>query len=332
MNIEFHYYSVYIIARKAGFDEDSSYILAYSSQYTDDNCEKCRVNIKEGEEYKNYISQTMDILKPKKELMRIYPCFHFFPGDYDNNSTMRKDGKLHLLNTTPNSKNVKTLLEKALETKNLYRIGIALHTYADSFAHQNFVGYYDCFNGMKGVIERMLPNIGHADAKTNPDIPGKVWKDKRLISKNEEVHNTERFLNAVEKIFDYLWNFKNKNLKGNLKEKAKKETIETLKKCYYKEFRHGDYYKKKRMKLYFQYGQMPEYSKNEWISKALKTPSIETEIPSTIPVTTFFCENRENFFNSHWYKFQQAVKEHQQTALEILEPVFKKIELDPETF
>jgi hypothetical protein len=35
-----------------------------------------------GEEvpYKNYISQTMDITKPKEELLRIYPFFHFFPG------------------------------------------------------------------------------------------------------------------------------------------------------------------------------------------------------------------------------------------------------------
>jgi len=58
MNIEFHYYSVYIIAKKAGFDKKSSFILAYSSQYTDDNSQKCLVKIKGDKEYKNYISQT----------------------------------------------------------------------------------------------------------------------------------------------------------------------------------------------------------------------------------------------------------------------------------
>ena len=70
MNIEFHYYSVYIIARKAGFDENSSYILAYSSQHVDDNTFQCKVKT-EKESFENYISQTSDILKPKKELMRI---------------------------------------------------------------------------------------------------------------------------------------------------------------------------------------------------------------------------------------------------------------------
>ena len=181
MNIEFHYYSIYILARHAGFDEKSSFILAYSSQYVDDNTFQCTVKTK-NKEFTNYISQTNDILKPKKELMRIYPCFHFFPGDFEENSAMRKDGKLHLLNTTPNSRNVSTLLQKAIKTASLYRIGIALHTYADSFAHQNFVGYYDCFNAMKGLLKRMVPDIGYADAGFNPDIPGKIWKDERLVS------------------------------------------------------------------------------------------------------------------------------------------------------
>ncbi len=327
MNIEFHYYSVFIIAKKAGFSEKDCFTLAYSSQFTDDNTEICRVKIGK-EEYKNYISQTMDILKPKKELMRIYPCFHFFPGDYESNSAMRKDGKLHLLNTTPDSKNVRALLEKAIETKNLYRIGIALHTYADSFAHQNFVGYYDCFNGMKGVIEKLLPNIGHADAKTDPDIPGKIWKDKRLVSKNSLIHNTERFLQAAEKIFNYLWNLNNESEMNGLKEKMKNETIQTLKKCYYKEFKRGDYYRRKRMKLYFKYGNMVEYDKGKWLSEAVQTEPNIPEIPASIPEKHFTCKNKDNFFKSDWYKFQQAVKQHQQTALEILEPILSKIELE----
>ncbi len=328
MNIEFHYYSIYIIAKNAGFDEKSAFKLSYSSQFTDDNTFVCRVKTGKDKYFQNYISQTMDILKPKKELMRIYPCFHFFPGDFQSESTMRKDGKLHLLNTTPDSKNVRMLLKKAIDTKNLYRIGIALHTYADSFAHQNFVGYYDCFNGMKGVVERLLPNIGHADAKTDPDIPGKIWKDKRLVSKNAIVHNTERFLLAAKKIFEYLWEVQNKNISNKLKAKALKKTIETLKKCYYKEFKHGDYYKRTRLKLYKQEGEMPAYRKEQWLNEAVKTTGIENiEISTTIPVKNFICLNLKNFYSSNWYNFQIAVKEHQETALEILEPVLSKMEL-----
>jgi hypothetical protein len=37
MDIEFHYHMTYIIARRAGFSPNDSYVIAYSSQYTDDN-------------------------------------------------------------------------------------------------------------------------------------------------------------------------------------------------------------------------------------------------------------------------------------------------------
>lgn len=37
MDIEFHYHITFILARKAGFNTKDSYIIAYSSQYTDDN-------------------------------------------------------------------------------------------------------------------------------------------------------------------------------------------------------------------------------------------------------------------------------------------------------
>ncbi len=330
MDIEFHYHSIYIIAKHAGFNEKDSFVIAYSSQYTDDNNTQCVIKTERGE-YKNYISQTMDILKPKKELMRIYPCFHFFPGDFTKKTAMRKDGELHLLNTTPDSKNVRKLLDKALETKNLYRIGIALHTYADSFAHQNFVGYYDCFNGMKGLLQKVLPNIGHADAKTNPDIPGKIWIDKRLSGKYEIVRNTERFLKAAKRIFDYLWELNNKNISSKIKSKKKRELTKILSKCYYKEFNKGNRYREIRLSLYKTFGQMPEYREELWLNEALKSET-PFPIPSTLPIAEFHCEDSEKFYQSRWYNFQQAVKNHQSEALNIMEPVLKKMEIDLSTF
>jgi hypothetical protein len=60
-------------------------------------------------------------------------------------------------------------MDAALETNNLYQIGVATHSYVDTWAHQNFIGYYNEFNSMAGVLEKMAPNIGHADASHNPD-------------------------------------------------------------------------------------------------------------------------------------------------------------------
>jgi hypothetical protein len=39
MEKDFHYYATYALANKAGFSNDDSYIIAYASQYVDDNNE-----------------------------------------------------------------------------------------------------------------------------------------------------------------------------------------------------------------------------------------------------------------------------------------------------
>jgi len=71
MDIEFHYYMTYIIALRAGFKADDAYAIAYSSQYTDDNDYLYEI-VDDDFPYMNHISQTMDITKPKEELLRIH--------------------------------------------------------------------------------------------------------------------------------------------------------------------------------------------------------------------------------------------------------------------
>ena len=174
MDIEFHYYMTYLTAARAGFAPPDAEIIAYSSQYVDENIHVLHIDRGKPTAYHNYITQTLNILKPKHELMRIYPIFHFIPGDPSAPTAQRKDGRQHPLNTTPNSENANLIFDDALQSRNLYRIGIAAHSYMDTWAHQNFVGYYDSFNAMQGILNKTLPNIGHADAKHNPDWPALV--------------------------------------------------------------------------------------------------------------------------------------------------------------
>ena len=142
MDTEFHYYVTYLIAAKAGFGPDEAEILAYGCQYTDDNNFVVKINPGEkGLEYGNYISQTVNITKPAGELLRIHPLFHFIPGDPVFDRAYRRDGAMHWLNTTPDSGNARQIMDAALESDNAYRLGIALHAYADTWSHQNFAGY-----------------------------------------------------------------------------------------------------------------------------------------------------------------------------------------------
>lgn len=91
MDIEFHYYMTYLIAARAGFAPAEAAILAQAAQEIDDNHIPISVSKGTPAEYESVISQTMDILRPKHN-ERIYPIFHFIPGDPAAPSAKRKDG------------------------------------------------------------------------------------------------------------------------------------------------------------------------------------------------------------------------------------------------
>ena len=61
MDKEFHFYITYIIAQRAGFTDENSYKITYSSQYTDDNKTKFFISGGDPDPFETYISQTIDI-------------------------------------------------------------------------------------------------------------------------------------------------------------------------------------------------------------------------------------------------------------------------------
>lgn len=328
MDIEYHYYITYIIALRAGFSKEEAYKIAYSSQYTDDNNEQYEINSSETDTYSNYISQTMDITKPKEMLLRIYPIFHFLPGTKDeivNNSLPRRDGKLHLLNTIPGNMNAQRLIQSALESQNPYRIGITTHMYADTYSHQNFVGIKDEFNAMKGFLKKLIPNIGHADAKYKPDLPAFIWNDERFVSNHVEVNNRERFLAASEHIFELYSQFGT-----NKSETAIGEGKRVLRADI--EWSIGDYDKKnsKKGRRCERYESLIgddfiEYDKDVWFDAAVYWKSDPMTI-GTSDIKRIYSW-KENYKESNWYNFQEAVKMHQKEAEVVLGPTFDKMEI-----
>lgn len=329
MDIEFHYYMTYIIALRAGFKLDDAYTIAYSSQYTDDNDTTYEI-LGDNIPYMNYISQTMDITKPKEELLKIHPYFHFFPGskrEIVNNSYPRKDGKLHLLNTIPNNVNVRRLFTKSLKSTDLYRIGIATHTYADTFCHQNFVGFKESFNDMEGLLEKIIPSVGHADAKYQPDIPGLVWFDKRHVSSHIEVRNKDRILNAAENIFQFYCEqcTKQKDI-DKKKQRLTSELGEAI-----GEVSEDDRRKEERKKNYIDIirsiakDAFRDYDEDVWFDEAVSyRPKAETIGTSQVENEYFW---KPEFKDSNWFKFQEAVKFNQKLAGSILRPLITKLEL-----
>lgn len=320
MDTEFHYYVTGMIAHAAGFGKDEAKTIATASEYVDENDEILKVKDRHtGKVYENYISQTMNILKPKQRLMRIYPIFHFVPGEPDADTARRRDGKMHLLNTTPDSEIANNLIDEAIkvtgETR-LYRIGIASHAYADTWAHQNFVGWFDYFNN---VGLDFKPDIGHADAEHHPDWPSHRWEDERLVE--GAVYNMERFLGAAKKLYEKYRTAKQNTAPTQAWSELEKQLVDAMGSTFSGSI---NWHLDKRLDAYRRAAPwIGEFDEAEW-----RDDAIEKVFPGAI--ISGCCTWREDVTqeNTDWYRFQEAVKDHQQLAMDCIEPRFKRMGVD----
>lgn len=205
MDIEFHYFMTYLIAARAGYLPAEATIVAHAAQSVDDNHIPVQIIDESGGIYENEISQTFDILHAHED-ERVYPVFHFIPGEPASPSARRKDGVEHPMMTTPDSPLANSMMDAAIASGDLYRIGVAAHGYADTWAHQNFVGKRDAVNEFAtspwGKLEQRILAVGHAHARHHPDRPALVWEDSRLV--RSTVDNRVRFLDAADSLYRKL--------------------------------------------------------------------------------------------------------------------------------
>jgi hypothetical protein len=201
MNSEFHYYAVYFLCVRAGLPEERAANIAFASQYVDNALVAYEID-DDGFEYRTEITQNY-IFWDDATLKHIYLPFHFVPGDFERAKAERVGGAAASRWTvTPDSPLAKELLVAALRTGDDFRIGIALHAYADSWAHQHFSGRTEDCN----VIDDKspLPPAGHLQALSAPDDPAGSWHDPRLAGALADIDNGLRFREAARKIYRYL--------------------------------------------------------------------------------------------------------------------------------
>lgn len=320
MDKEFHYWVTGLVAEDAGFPPKDCRTIAYSSQYTDDNNREIEVYDSEFDVFPSYVSQvsqTIDIAQPKAEIMKIYPLFHFIPGDQTAVSP-RKDGKTHPLLTTPDSPLANNLMRYTLQNSVskylakdkscLHRIGIASHSYVDTWAHQNFIGWYNDLNGIPGVP---FLNIGHFDAGHNPDQVNHTWQDGRLNSSG--IDNNSRFLAAAERLYHHLrWFCEQVNLPPKNGWESLQEFLKETWKL--KQSDRTDCYRKYSKSLKGYDDRL--FEAGAFTLKNIQTNPTKTELYVWIDVA------KKN--KTDWYKFQEAVKSHIVDAATILRPAFNE--------
>jgi len=334
MDTEFHYYITGIVAHAAGFTEEEARIVASASEYVDENDVGFCIEDRSTEDvYRVYISQTMNILKPKRTLMRIYPVFHFMPGDPFFDEAGRRDGKMHLLNTTPDNEYANELMDEAFTSADefrLHRIGVASHMYADTWAHQNFVGWYDYFNN---VGLDFKPDIGHADGEHHPDWVAHRWQDCRLV--NEDIDNNERFLQAAMRLYDKYQHFN--ETKGKDIPLSREVLSESLRAIMGKSisgsFNWGESARLEAYRLRAPW--LGDFDEDRWLDEALDCEIRGLKDP-VHGITSQFSLIKDRYFwkegvdkeQTDWFCFQEAVKAHQRRAMELLTPIFTKMGVD----
>ncbi|MDR1183188.1 MAG: hypothetical protein LBK67_00140 [Coriobacteriales bacterium] len=200
MDISFHYFAVKTLAREAGFDEDEAQQIATFSQYIDDfnawvyrrygNVPEYIVN---SDRYDLYLSNPLDpanfnpattgfmsgswfssymdyfwLLKGSAQKFTVSP-FHFIPldranfdaGDFRAVPATLQDGSFISDALAAAGAELKERQDDDERRIRLMHIGMLLHTFADTYAHQLFSGYNSPLNAAS--ITRVVNNITGAD-------------------------------------------------------------------------------------------------------------------------------------------------------------------------
>jgi hypothetical protein len=214
MEKDFHYYCVAVMARAAGFRAEDALTIGYASQYVDDATEGETIQVGsllfDPVRTAHYGLKAYDWSVQK----RVYFPFHFLP------STPMATPDASFV-TTPDSSLAQALLAEVQRTPagllRLCWIGVALHAYADTWAHQGFSGRDDPENDVvalqvrtggrwkrlsQHVIFDCLPSIAHVQAGHLPDQPFAEWRCERPAAASR--NNQEQFFSAAAAIYGWL--------------------------------------------------------------------------------------------------------------------------------
>jgi hypothetical protein len=232
MNIDFHYGVIYAMARIGGLAREDAQVVAHACQYVDDATTDGILLFAGGERYSR-IATAHELLDFKTlsraESSQVWVPFHFFPAGLgtaiDEKAVCRPD-------SAPVRDMLRGVLAERGAPNGLHRLGIALHTYVDTWAHQGFSGVPSVFNIVRGlvsedgthvrwrdkvrygfrhleadVLDRLFEStavfdggalVGHGAALSYPDRPWAVWHYDNGRGERVRRDNLPDFLAAAD--------------------------------------------------------------------------------------------------------------------------------------
>lgn len=235
MQIDFHHAVTYVAARIAGFKPEEADIVAYAAQYVDDaTCEG--IICFDNKALYQRMSSAHKAIDPKNldalDNQKVWMPFHFLPGNGGADPGDDPEGTfIHKLVCLPDSPVAKDMVRAAILDQDkpykLHRLGITMHVYADTWAHQEFAGVKHAVNevddiseignsdvfkdGLVNFINHTIPELGHGQAYTFPDMPFLSWKYRNGHDKEVTRNNTDDFCKAADALCKAMKRFRLKD-------------------------------------------------------------------------------------------------------------------------
>lgn len=340
MQIDGHHMLTYVAARFAGFNHNHASIIAYSAQYVDDATNSGTIHFKNRAMYKR-ISSAHKMLDYRNadELANhhVWIPFHFLPGNGGKPSGENPDGtfinKIVCLSDSYVARDIlKACVADWEKPYALHRLGITMHVYADTWAHQGFAGVNHKVNEVKNLnsnnktidksfwkkiasffLSESFP-LGHGAALSYPDRPSLIWKYENGFDELIERDNSKMFTEAADKMCRAMKCFRNKDLSMDLdsvtglpdKDKNKISSLLKSIKGDDGEVRHAKWIAEIERGTFSFGPASPDYiakGKGSWKYKSIGQVAAADTGREIFPY-------RKTFLKSNWKQFHDALQAH----------------------
>jgi len=344
--IDFHHAVTYVAARLAGFEQKEALTVAHAAQYVDDATSVQTIRFSNKALYRRTSSshKMLDMRNLQDEANHVvWLPFHFLPGNDQLDAGTDFEGSfIEKIICRSNSPVAREMVDLAISQKgkaySLQLLGITMHVYADTWAHQGFAGVVHPVNevedaqeiGQSGVfeaslkdllwdfVEDIIPPLGHGRAGVFPDMPFLEWK--YLNGKGAWIvrNNTVDFIDAVDHMIKAMQRFLEKKETG-----LDEENRVAIEKCF-REFKSKDADKRHKMWLEaIANGEIPGLGKEkiQYIIGNKKGSWKYEALGSSFDLPLY--DYDKSFLTSDWKLFQDSIKAHQFNLLHEILPKYE---------
>jgi hypothetical protein len=375
MQIDFHHGVTYVAARLAGFHHQEAQVIAYSAQYVDDATNAGIIRFNNGTEF-NHISSAHKLLDYRnfRELAhhQVWMPFHFLPGNGGLPAGQSPSGSfIEKLICRPNSLIAQDMVaacidegrlsppssiqqtEEQTSPHSLHRLGITMHVYADTWAHQGFAGINHQVNEAKILVDaqgnidqksmervkryfsknfvnrfahlfisEVFP-LGHGAVLSNPDRPYLKWGYTNGLDQRVMRDNPSDFLEAADQMCRWMQRYRIGDSTAYCpglpqldKQRIAKLLLTTTERS--SKARHKIWLKA-ILEGHFSFGKAQityrAKGKGSWKHQAIGTEAVVDTGDEVFPFQKTFTE-------SHWKRFHDALEEHRTYVVDQLLPKY----------